>query len=922
MKRQATYILTAEAKDLYGARNGYSIRRQDNTINTKHFINALDYSLDAIKLREVYEKVYRRHDFSFSNGKKDFTRHVINVKFNYAYKSFNKVGSRIYLSSDYQHEDIDLKDHICVKDGILVAIEVNVPVEKLIDDISILGKSFYCEDGMYKCNDNFDVLMSRAELREYLYEHGFVCDGIHFVRWKRSSGSSRVGKCLFIDEKLYYKIHKWESCGLMFNDKSEVDLAAFEAYISLTTSSIIDTIEIEPKNFLIVDDYESTFTDTVMGVHFENGVLTAQDEKSQITNSIFDGESLIDESLIPTEYKNFSMLLLRNRMFKSACFKTKVQKWFSDNHITDVSQLNGFTLADNIEDIKIITTPSSIKYVKFGSIEKWLNLIEPTFGIVKHEKPTHYFDGRYVSCHYQLINTLELSEKEINELLSDSLDYITKVRTDPAVLRHHINYPYDQMDITPLNSKNEIVFKLLGMNSRFAKTQLYIDFRNDLVKSLLRELKQGHVLINGNYSTLLGNGYEMLQQAIGTFTGESIIGYGNIHSTRFKYGQKILGSRSPHICSGNVLLVNNVASDEIDKYFDLSHEVVYVNAINENIQQRLDGADYDSDTVLLTDHPLLVQAAQQNYYKFTVPTCFIPAQKRKRYYTPEQQADLDIKTSVNKIGEIVNLSQQLNSLFWDNVFHKKTQENVILYQDICKLAVLSGLEIDRAKKEYTINTDRELKIIKAKHLIKYKDKTVKPMFFKMITTENGYKISDKHYYKYFHTPMDYLQRAVNKFNFHSARENKSEVVPFSDIIAPMNKHNISGAYYEQRNRVLAIIETTKSKIDKLYLDYETKSKEEKKEIRAIVSEIKQECVEYIDKLTLSDASMYLLLCAIEKKEYSRYKRILFTSLFGTPNKSFFKLIINSNEGLTKLEEVYDNTGEVHLYEFEFARIAV
>ena len=238
---------------------------------------------------------------------------------------------------------------------------------------------------------------------------------------------------------------------------------------------------------------------------------------------------------------------------------------------------------------KFTTNGSSIKYVKFGKIEQWLGLIEPTFGLVKYEKPTHYFDGRKVSCHYQLINTLQLSEDDVNELLADSLDYIRQIRSDPAVLRYHISYPYDEMDITPLNSKNEIVFKLLGMNGNFAKTKMYIEFRNDLVKSLLRELKQGHVLINGNYSTLLGNGYEMLQQAIGTFTGESIIGYGNIHSTRFEYGKTILGSRSPHVCSGNILLVQNVASEEIDRYFELSNEVVYVNAINENIQQRLNG---------------------------------------------------------------------------------------------------------------------------------------------------------------------------------------------------------------------------------------------------------------------------------------------------------------------------------------------
>src|SRR5574344_2159482 len=550
-KVKSTKILSIEAKDLYNSNNlkydnptGYAIRKGDKSINTKLFINTLDYSLDLIKLREIYEKVFRRHDFTFCNGRHDYTQHVINVKFKYAQKEYNKVGNGKYIRNGYQWRDIQLQDHICIQDDVLIAIETNTLVDKPCES-KYLGQYFEFVDGVYKSNDKFETIKTKSELREYLYENGFICDGIKYIRWKRSSGSSRVGKCLFINEALYKRMHKWETCGLSLKEGCEIDLAALEAYISLTSSSIIDTLELKPENFLVVDDYESTFTDTVVGVQFENGQLIAKEQEFQITNSIFDGETLLDESCFPEQYKQYSMLLLRQRMFKSACFKTKIQKWF--------------------------------------------DILEPTFGIVKHEKPTHYFDGRKVSCHYQLLNTLQLSEKEVNDLLEPSLDYITKVRNDPAVLRYHINYPYEEMDITPLNSKNEIIFKLLGMNANFAKTQLYYDFRNDLVKSLIRELKKGHVIVNGNYSTLLGNGYEMLQQSIGTFKGKSIIGKGNIHSKRFEYNKTLLGSRSPHVCSGNILLVNNVASDEIDKYFDLSNEVVYVNAIEENIQQRLNG---------------------------------------------------------------------------------------------------------------------------------------------------------------------------------------------------------------------------------------------------------------------------------------------------------------------------------------------
>lgn len=931
-KVKSTKILSIEAKDLYNSNNlkydnptGYAIRKDDKLINTKLFINTLDYSLDLIKLREIYEKVFRRHDFTFSNGRHDYTQHVINVKFKYAQKEYNKVGNGKYIRNGYQWRDIQLQDHICIQDDVLIAIETNTLVDKPCES-KYLGQYFEFVDGVYKSNDKFDTIKTKSELREYLYENGFICDGIKYIRWKRSSGSSRVGKCLFINEALYKRMHKWETCGLSLKEGCEIDLAALEAYISLTSSSIIDTLELKPENFLVVDDYESTFTDTVVGVQFENGQLIAKEQDFQITNSIFDGETLLDESCFPEQYKQYSMLLLRQRMFKSACFKTKIQKWFADNNITEISQLNGFTVAKNISDIKVITTPSSIKYVKFGTLQKWFDILEPTFGIVKHEKPTHYFDGRKVSCHYQLLNTLQLSEKEVNDLLEPSLDYITKVRSDPAVLRYHINYPYEEMDITPLNSKNEIIFKLLGMNANFAKTQLYYDFRNDLVKSLIRELKKGHILVNGNYSTLLGNGYEMLQQSIGTFEGKSIIGKGNIHSKRFEYNKIILGSRSPHVCSGNVLLVNNVASDEIDKYFDLSNEVVYVNAIEENIQQRLNGCDYDSDSILLTDNQMFIKAAQKNYDKFKVPTCFVSAKKIKRYYTNEQKADLDVKTSVNKIGEDINLSQQLNSLFWQHIHNGETfEDNAELYYDICKLAVLSGIEIDKAKKEYEVDVCKELNQIKEKYkitkLVKDKngettEKVVKPMFFKMITIENGYDISERHLYKYFDTPMDYLQKRLSKFQFRLGREQKQDILPFSSIVKKVIIPNDNGYYYRQMKRIIDIVRDTNKELRNLYKDYEEKTKEEKEEVKSIASEIKQTCVEYVNDISMHNATMYLLLTALDKKENRDVKRRIFLTLFGTPNKTFFTMI-SDNQGI--INELYEcSDGNITLYDMKYS----
>ena len=130
-------------------------------------------------------------------------------------------------------------------------------------------------------------------------------------------------------------------------------------------------------------------------------------------------------------------------------------------------------------------------------------------------------------------------------------------------------------------------------------------------------------------------------------------------------------------------------------YFNLSEQIICINAINENILQRLAGADYDSDTILITDNPVLLAAAKKNYDKFLVPTSCVESTKTKRYYSPEEQCDLDYKTSSNKIGEIVNLSQVLNSLFWDQ-YNSGTpiEELMPIYYDVCQLSVMSGIEID------------------------------------------------------------------------------------------------------------------------------------------------------------------------------------------------------------------------------------
>lgn len=210
--------------------------------------------------------------------------------------------------------------------------------------------------------------------------------------------------------------------------------------------------------------------------------------------------------------------------------------------------------------------------------------------------------------------------------------------------------------------------------------------------------------------------------------------------------------------------------------------------------------------------------------------------------------------------------------------------------------------------------------MKEKYKIVDKGKVVKPMFFKMITLENGYKLNEKHLYKYFKTPMDYLQKNVASFQFRQGREQKMEVLPFSSIVIYKTMENGGQWFYEYRDRIINIVEDTNKELNKLYIGYDTKTKDEKEEIQVLAADIKQECVEYINNLSINETTMYLLLTALDKKEYRHVKRRIFETLFGTPNQVFFKMISEHKENIQKLIEC--ENGEINLYNYTYKKISI
>lgn len=923
MKNNGIYIPSIDCKDIYLSHHyvkdnpdGYNLKLKDGQYNLRKFINTFDYSLDLIELLDIYYKKYRRSDFAFKVKKHMYTANIINVTFKYSVKEWNQMNKNTYVRFGYDYRALVFDDCLAYNDdGEIVGVQLNTKVNSPAFAVEDLKYFNIADVEIYDKKDKSKIvevqkqyiqvkepktLKTNAELRKDLYQNGFICNGIKYCRMKRSSGSARVGKCLFINEELYDAILKFSSGGIHLEKGQEVDLAAYEGYISLPSSSIIDTLPISPENILVIDDYDSVFTEDVIRTWDKDRVLITDEQACKISNSIWDGQSLIDPSLMG-KYSCYGMVLLRNLMFKSCCFNCNIQQWFKDNNITDISQLNGKTRATRIEDIKLITTPSSIKYLKFDTLDNWLDNLYHNFGVVKHDKKTHFFGGRLVQTHYQLINTLQLSKDEMREFLQDSLDFAQLLRDNPAVVRHYIKYP-DVDEFEPLNKsmqdKNDVVYNLMCINDNFTKTKYYQEFLHDLLASYYKNLKNGHVYVNGNYSTLLGNPIEMLQQSIGIFKGDSQIGIGNIHNIRFGYDKILLGSRSPHVTIGNVWLTTNKENRLIDCYFNLTEEIVCINSIGENVLQRLSGADFDSDTVLLTDNEILIRAAKRNYNRFKTPTANVSSDKVKRYYTPEQQADLDKRTAVNKIGEVINLSQELNSMLWDRMYNGETYDDVKdLYYDICQLDVMSGIEIDKAKKEFDVNIAKELDKIREKYKDELSDEYSKkkiPHFFAHISRQKGYYNPTKKNYCKYNTSMDYLQTIVNSFRIKNPY--KKDWLPFVAVL-DNSLFRTSGVNQNQIDKILNMLRIYISDRKNVFgSDLEKDDKFSKSQL------LYSNLVADIESETIGFSTLYRLLSSLEDRENSQIKNTLLKILYLGGNESFNQAIIHSSSEIEQLEE--------------------
>lgn len=569
------------------------------------------------------------------------------------------------------------------------------------------------------------------EIREIFYQNGVEIrhdiknkkgktikeEITHYKMLYRSTGKAKKGSCMFICDRLYDKAIKFLRMGLKL-PKENAPIVEMSAYSSLIASSIVDTIRINPKNILILKDVDSFFNTNVISVETDEykHCIAVSKENYQLKNTMFDGQCLIDESIFPKWGEGY--VLLRHHMCKMACFKTKIQKFFKDYYGDNYNTATVKDMFGNdhyVKDIELITTDNAMKWLKFDvSYDYWCNKVYENgcqFGIVKTAHKSKLGDVQKMS--YQMINTLDINI--MPNVVQKSVEYIEQLKGDNEVFLQYLR------DNKNFSNDYEVLVALCEQNMDFTRSEYFRNRKRKIIESYVKNFKFGKVIQDADNLVFVGSPYAMLLYTVGedvendsTFNQEKDAI--QCFTQRFNDGEHLACFRSPHNSQHNISHLHNVYSEEYFKYFDFGRQIIALNTLHTDIQDRLNGCDFDSDSGYITNQKNIVQCAKNCYLNYPTIVNNIPKDKNKYDNTLLSHAIVDNKLAQAQmaIGSSSNLAQV--SITYSYNFDDQK------YKDyVCILSVLAQVAIDNAKRTFDIDLESEIDRIKVDMCVsKYK----------------------------------------------------------------------------------------------------------------------------------------------------------------------------------------------------------
>lgn len=569
------------------------------------------------------------------------------------------------------------------------------------------------------------IKISKKEIRRMYYNDGVDVEyitrnkkgeitkreKIHYKMLYRSTGKAKKGSCMFICDRLHKKAIDFLRMKIKISKKN-APIVEMSAYSPLVSSAIVGRIKINPKNILILKDIEKSFITNVVSIETDENkhCFAKKIDNYELKNTLFDGQALIDSGIFPDWGNGY--ILLRHHFCKMAAFSTNIQKffkdYFGDKYLTATVK-DMFGIEHFVKDIELITTDNAMKWLKFDkSYEYWCEKVYENncmFGIVKTAHKSKL--GEVQKMSYQMVNSLD--ENIMDDVVKESVFYVEKLKQDDDFFLEYLEKNKN------FSNDHEVLIALCNQNKEFTRSEYFRRRKRKIIETYVINLKSGKIIQNAENLVIVGSPYAMLLYATDGnennvdkddtfFVEENTI---QCFTRRFEDSEYLAFFRSPFNSKNNLTYLHNKYNYKFDKYFNLGEQVVAVNMVGTDFQDRNNGSDQDSDSGYTTNQNNIVEHARLCYLNYPTIVNNIPKDKNVYSNTMDDFALIDdmLANSQRDIGESSNLAQ-IAQTYACNFNDKK-------YIDyVCILSVLAQVAIDNAKRRFDIDLTQEIRRIK------------------------------------------------------------------------------------------------------------------------------------------------------------------------------------------------------------------
>ena len=423
---------------------------------------------------------------------------------------------------------------------------------------------------------------------------GFKINGIEYQRLLSTSGGVKKSVVVFCSKRIHDRLYS--QLNAERNPNIKFVPAKLEAYISLACSASFPVSK--PNGILVVGEPMTRFKEDVIEVNGQGVVRpnVRHVDDYEITHNACDGMGL----MTPTLAKRWSEEVQEHYTMAGCCLRqafTKGMIFTFDFHqfadevakyeiVTDV-----WGHQHNIKDIELILTTSMLKlWDSYDSVDDWLEKTlanDHSFAITK-VTPEKLDEEQ--TLNYQFLQSLELTDEDIEELCKPFLDSIDGIMNKDY--RQSLLYlrGVDLKEKTVLRPPFDYTTAMMLDESMLNDPYVYSKIKHNITNRIDRA-KMGVLPVRGNFSIISGDPYLLCEYVFG-FEPTGLLKKGEFYSKFWndKKVEETVAMRAPMTSHNNIQICKMADNEEVSKWYKYMDTVYILNAWDSTCD-KLNGAD-------------------------------------------------------------------------------------------------------------------------------------------------------------------------------------------------------------------------------------------------------------------------------------------------------------------------------------------